>query len=475
MNSKFLSLGFVVVSVCGSALAADPSAGDIRPGAGGSAAPVAGVESEWVGEWRKKRNRILEENPNVPHDPTSILIRFTPEAAFEDVSMIKRLIGARTIQTFPLVNGLEHVATDRGVEEAIALVHTLGRDILGVVEYAEPDYVYNLYATPVDTYYSLLYGLHNTGQTVGGDPGTADADIDAPEAWDVITTTTLPIAVCDSGLRRTHEDISGNLWTNPGEIAGNRVDDDRNGYVDDVQGWDFYFNDADPNDGNGHGTHVAGTIGAKGNNSKGVTGVNWNCKLVSLRIANNQGAISSTAAMNAINYCVGKGIKLSNHSWGGGGYSSSMFNTISNARNAGHLVIAAAGNGGADGIGDNNDSVPQYPAGYNLDNIISVAAVDNDNRLASFSNYGATTVDLAAPGVLIASCYNTNNTAYVYLDGTSMATPHVTGVAALVWGRNPSWTYSQVRSKLFSTVTPRSTLTGRCVTGGVVNANGAVR
>lgn len=435
-------------------------------------APVVG--EDWRGDWRKHRNGLFDANPNLPHDPTSILVKFVDGSPAAALSVARGLVNGQTISKFDLTPGLEHVAVGKTVEESVLLMNTVGK-AMGVVEYAEPDYTYHLFATPNDTFYTLLWGMNNTGQTVAGDPGVADADIDAAEAWNTITTTTMPIAVCDSGLRRTHQDISGNLWTNPGEIAGNGIDDDANGRIDDTQGWDFYFNDNDPNDGNGHGTHVAGTIGAKGNNGVGVAGVNWNCKLVSLRIANAAGSISSTAAMNAINYCVGKGIKVSNHSWGGLGFSQSMFNTISAARTAGHLVVAAAGNGGADGIGDNNNVTPQYPASYNLDNIISVAAINNDWNRASFSNYGSTSVDLAAPGVLTASCYNTNNTAYVYLDGTSMATPHVTGVAALVWTRNPTWTYSQVRSRIFSTVTPRANLSGVVATGGVLNANAAVQ
>lgn len=471
MSVKCMLVGLGVVFGGSAAMAAEPS-GVARPA--GVWEGEAAANADWRAEWRARRNALLEADPKLTHDPTSILVQFNARAIEADVAVMRSLVGGATIARFELTPGLEHIAVTADAEDAVALMEMIGKR-LGVVEFAEPDYTYSLYATPNDTHYSLLWGMHNTGQTVAGDPGVADMDIDAPEAWDLITTSTLPIAVCDSGLRRTHEDISGNLWTNPGEIAGNGVDDDGNGYVDDTQGWDFYFNDNDPNDGNGHGTHVAGTIGGKGNNGKGVTGVNWNCKIVALRIANASGSISSTAAISAINYCVGKGIKLSNHSWGGGAYSQSMFNTISAARTAGHLVIAASGNGGADGIGDNNDSTPQYPASYNLDNVISVAAVNNDGNLAGFSNFGATSVDLAAPGVLIASSYNTNNTAYVYLDGTSMATPHVTGVAALVWTRYPSWTYSQVRGRLLSSVMARPSLSGKCVTGGILNANGAVQ
>lgn len=471
MKNRFLVIGLLAFSGSGS-WAADPAVNPRNEGAQPNA-PIGG-EEDWAGAWRKRRNTLMDADPTLTHDPTSILVQFREDADDNSKDVVRRMVGGRTIQTFGLTPGLEHVAVEGAALEKVEIVGAVGR-LLGAVEYAEPDYIYHLFATPNDTYWSLMWGLHNTGQTVNGDAGTNDADIDAPEAWNLITTTTMPIADCDSGLRRTHEDIAGNLWTNPGEIAGNGVDDDGNGYRDDTQGWDFYYNDNDPNDGNGHGTHTAGTIGAKGNNAKGVAGVNWNCKLVGLRIANNAGSISSTAAINSINYCVGKGIKVSNHSWGGGSYSSSMYNTINAARSAGHIVVAAAGNGGSDGRGDNNDSIPQYPASYNLDNIIAVAAIDNDWNLATFSNYGATSVDLAAPGVNTASCYKTNNTSYVYMSGTSMATPHVTGVVALVWTRYPSWTYSQVRSRILSSVTPRSNLSGKCVSGGVLNANAAVQ
>ncbi len=172
---------------------------------------------------------------------------------------------------------------------------------------------------------------------------------------------------------------------------------------------------------------------------------------------------------------MGKSIKLSNHSWSGGAFSSSLNSAITNARTAGHMLVCAAGNGGADGRGDNNNTIPQYPASYTQDNIIAVAALDNDNKLARFSNYGSTSVDLGAPGVTIASCYHSADNAYVYMDGTSMAAPHVTGAAALVWNHNPTWTYAQVRSKIFSTVKPVTALSGKCVTGGSLNVNNAVR
>jgi subtilisin family serine protease len=318
--------------------------------------------------------------------------------------------------------------------------------------------------------------MNNTGQTVGGDPGSANNDIDADLAWNLTTgNASFAVGMADSGIRSSHQDFAGNIWANPGEVAGDRVDNDGNGRVDDTWGWDFWNNDNNPTDDNGHGTHTAGTVGARGNNGVGVTGVAWTVKLAGLKIGSRTGSVSTTAAASAIDYCRVKGIKVSNHSWGGPGFSTTLSNAISAARTAGHLIIAASGNGGSDGIGDNNDSTPQYPAGYNFDNVISVMAIDNNGARASFANYGATSVDLAAPGVTIASCYNSSNSSYVYLNGTSMATPHVTGVAALVWSRYPSWTYLDVRNRLLSTTRANSALSGRCVTGGVVNANNAVQ
>ncbi|MCW5934975.1 MAG: S8 family serine peptidase, partial [Fimbriimonadia bacterium] len=213
-------------------------------------------------------------------------------------------------------------------------------------------------------------------------------------------------------------------------------------------------------------THTAGTVGAVGNNGIGVTGVNWRCKLAALRFLGPQGGTTSNAIL-AVQYCTNKGIKVSNNSWGGGSYSTSLYNAINASKSVNHVFVAAAGNNNR-----NIDSSPFYPASYNLDNIISVAAVDNNFARASFSNYGATSVDLGAPGVTIASTYINSN--YAYMDGTSMACPHVAGVVALVYGQNTGWTYTQVRNRILSTVRPVSSMNNVTVTGGVVNAQAAV-
>ncbi|MDP1660805.1 MAG: S8 family peptidase [Phycisphaerales bacterium] len=439
-------------------------------------------DKAWLNAWYKNRNAIVDGNTKLTADPTSILIQFTPGTTQAQVLAALKTIGGRTIQTWGLVPNLHHVAipTDRlTVEQAIAAIRAHGH-AGGTIVFAEPDYLGHLGATPNDTFYSLEWGMNNTGQTVAStDTGTANADIDADLAWDVTTgNASFVVGMCDSGIKATHEDLAANRWTNTAEILGDRIDNDGNGLIDDSWGWDFWNNDNNPTDDNGHGTHTAGTVGAQGNNGKGVAGVCWTVKLAGLKIGSRQGSVSTSAAISALNYCVGKQIRLSNHSWSGGAFTASLNTAITNARAAGHMLICAAGNGGRDGVGDNNDSVPQYPANYAQDNIISVAAIDNDNRLSTYSNYGATTVDIAAPGDNIASCStgsgNTNNS-YVYLSGTSMATPHVTGVCALVWGLNPTWTYSQVRAKVLTTGKPVPALTGRCATGSCINANNAVR
>ena len=449
-------------------LTAAKDAGPVQPVTTGAEADREG--GDWRAAWRARRNALVAADARMQHDPTSMLVRFNPNELPEWESLLRGLHGSQTIETWEITPGLEHLTTGIDSEQAAFALERIGV-AMGVIEFAEPDILYHLEATPNDPSYGVLWGLNNTGQTVNRDPGTANADIDCNLAWDVTTgAATTVVGMCDSGIRRTHQDIAGNIWTNPGEIAGNGVDDDGNGYVDDTWGWDFWNNDNNPTDDNGHGTHTAGTVGARGSNGVGVTGVCWNVRMVGLKIGSANGSVSSSAAVSALNYCIAKGIKLSNHSWGGGTASSAMDAAITSARNAGHMLVCSAGNSGL-----NNDTSPSYPASYSQDNIISVAATDNDNRLASFSNYGATRVDLGAPGVNVYSTYGKNDTAYQYLSGTSMAAPHVTGVAALVWTVNPTWSYSQVRSKILSTVKPISALSGKSVTGGVLNANNAVR
>lgn len=364
--------------------------------------------------------------------------------------------------------GLFRIQTQGGVAYD-DLAGALGT--LDCFEYVEPDQVLSLNLIPNDTSFTSLWGLNNTGQN----GGTVDADIDAPEAWDISTgSSSIVVGIVDTGIDYTHPDLVANVWTNPGEVAGDGIDNDGNGFIDDIHGWDFVNDDSDPIDDNGHGTHVAGTIGAVGNNGGGVVGVNWQVRLMGLKFLDETGHGSTSDAVDAMNYAnmmrrdYGVNIRVTNHSWSGSGYSQSLYNAINDSRLLDMLFVAAASNGGADGIGDNNDTTDTYPANYNLDNVIAVAATNSNDQLAGFSNYGATTVDLGAPGVSIRSTLPNNN--YGNYNGTSMATPHVVGVAALAWSVAPSATYQQIRDAIFAGVDPIPALAGITVTGGRLNA-----
>ena len=345
------------------------------------------------------------------------------------------------------------------------------------VLYAEPNFVYSISETTASTAPDdpamtdgSLWGLHNTGQS----GGTADADIDAPEAWDLTTgSADVVLAVIDTGVDYTHPDLAGNMWTNPGEIAGDGIDNDSNGYVDDVYGWDFVNDDNDPMDGHDHGTHVAGTIGGVGDNSSGISGVNWDTEIMALKFLDDSGSGSTADAISAINYATmmkrdhGINVIASNNSWGGGSYSSALWDAIETAGREGILFIAAASNEGR-----NNDVVPSYPSNYDSEYIVAVAATDRNDRLASFSNYGATTVDLGAPGVSIYS--SVAGGGYAWFNGTSMAAPHVTGAAGLLAAYQPGATAGEIKEAILAGVDPIAGLAGKTVTGGRLNAFSAL-
>ncbi len=412
-----------------------------------------------------------QEGAGRPFEPGEIIVGLKGPASQADLRDLNRQNDATVEKNLPRsdVNVVD-LPRDLTVAEAVRAYE----DSPDVV-YAEPNFKLEPLAVPNDPGYKDMWGLNNTGQT----GGTVDADVDAPEAWD--TTTGSPgtvVAVIDEGIDVNHPDLKNNLWTNPGEVAGNRVDDDRNGYVDDVNGYDFANNDAtvydpDPISGKGdeHGTHVAGTIAARGNNGVGVTGLNWEAQVAALKFLSTDGG-STSDAVEAINYAVAEGIDISNNSWGGGGYSQALRDAIARADANGHIFLAAAGNGGADGVGDDNDASPQYPANFDVPNVVSVAATDDADRLASFSNFGATTVDLAAPGVGILSTLPGNS--YGRYSGTSMATPHVAGVAALIKSRNPGLDDAQVKAQLLQYVDKKASLQGKVATNGRLNALRAV-
>ena len=338
------------------------------------------------------------------------------------------------------------------------------------VLYAEPNYRVQLQLTPNDPQFDQLWGLNNVGQT----GGTVDADIDGVEAWDYGTGSgNVIVAVIDTGVDYTHEDLAANMWVNSGEVAGDGIDNDGNGFIDDVHGYDFRNFDGDPMDDHNHGTHVAGTIGGVGNNGIGVTGVNWNVQIMAVKFLDAGGGGSISDAIESLNYAVANGAMISNNSWGfNGGYSQALDDAVAAARDAGHIFVAAAGNGNFAGIGLNNDVTPFWPANHEYDNVVAVAALDHANQIATFSNYGATTVDLGAPGVGILS--TTIGDTYSTFSGTSMATPHAAGLISLIWDQNPSWSWQQVIDRLYETVQPVAALDGITVLGGGINAEAAL-
>jgi subtilisin family serine protease len=365
--------------------------------------------------------------------------------------------GARPIYRFRLINAVQlRLAPGRDVLAAVARYSRHP-----AVEYAEPNYIVHADVIPNDPRFNELWGLHNTGQT----GGKVDADIDGPEAWDNrFDASAVIVADIDTGVDYTHPDLAANIWTNPGEIPGNGIDDDGNGFVDDIHGYDFANNDGDPRDDNNHGTHTSGTIGAVGNNGVGVTGVCWKVQIMALKFLKANGSGSTADAVKCLEYATLMGAHLSSNSWGGGGKSTSLLLAILNGPS---LFVAAAGNSGV-----NTDINPEYPGSYKLPKIISVAATDHNDKKASFSNFGLKSVDLGAPGVNILS--TTPNNTYSSFNGTSMATPHVAGVAALIMAEDPTLTGSQVKQKILASVDPVADLAGKTVTGGRLNAANAL-
>lgn len=386
-----------------------------------------------------------------------ILVKFKETATNTHALNAKKAVKGERLAHLPLI-GVEHWRLGNGVSVEKALEILSKTPFSDDIEYAEPNYIYHAFVMPNDALRNELYAMHNIGQT----GGTVDADIDALEAWQTTTgSEEIVVGDIDTGIDYLHPDLLGNIWTNPNEIADNGIDDDNNGYIDDVRGWDFVNNDNDPIDDNNHGTHTSGTIGAKGNNGIGVAGVCWDVKLMPLKFLNAGGSGSTDNAIKAIQYAAMFGVRITSNSWGGGNKSRALEDAI---RNSGALFVAAAGNSGS--------STKMYPAGYSLDNIISVAATDHNDALALFSNYSTTWVDLAAPGVSILS--TVRNDEYRYFNGTSMAAPHVAGVTALVLGQHPAWTNAQVKSQILSTVDPLASLAGKVLTGGRLNAKSAV-
>jgi len=413
------------------------------------------------------KDRDFTTAGNAPYKPGELIVRFAAKPSGvqpgirQKNQILDSLGGARIKRNYKIVPGLCAVKLPAqvSVEEALARFNR-AKGIL----YAQPNYqVRAVSSFPNDSRFDDLWGMHNTGQT----GGTPDADIDAPEAWSIATgSEQIIVAVIDTGVDYTHPDLAPNMWKNEPEFYGAPgVDDDRNGYIDDIYGYDFCNDDADPMDDHYHGTHCAGTVGAVGNNSEGVAGVCWNVRIMALKFLDSDGYGWTDDAVSCLEYCVLMGADLSSNSWGGGGYDQALKDAIDAAGAEGMLFVAAAGNDGA-----NNDTYPHYPSSYDSDSVIAVMSTDKNDNRSSSSNYGLTSVDIGAPGSGILSCLLGGG--YHYLSGTSMATPHVAGACALLWSANPGLTSAAVKDILLRTTDP--TLAGLCVSEGRLNLYNAV-
>lgn len=408
----------------------------------------------------------VQANPKVQNFqfesvPGELIIKFYPHLEKSAVENFLADHDGKIITQFR-ASGAVHVSF--GNTKSINETRSLAARITASpgVEYVEANTVIRLENTPDDPQLGSLWGMEK---------------ISAEAAWEISTgNRDVVVAVIDSGVDYNHPDLKDNYWFNPGETgvdeqgrnkSNNGIDDDGNGYVDDFRGWNFVNNTNNPMDDNDHGTHCAGTIGATGNNGSGVVGVNWNVGIVGLKFISASGSGSTAAAISAIEYATKLGVAMTSNSWGGGGSSNAMLAAIREANEAGVLFIAAAGNSTS-----NNDSRPHYPSNYKVDNVIAVAATQQNDALASFSSYGRTTVDLAAPGVGILS--TTRNNKFRSMSGTSMATPHVAGAVALIKAAHPKMTAAELKDKLLSTVDQVALLDGKVLTGGRLNLQRAV-
>jgi len=358
------------------------------------------------------------------------------------------------LKTFPGIRGLQVVQVAPGESIADAIIRY---EQSGLVEFAEPDYMIQAAATlPNDTYFAngTLWALNNTGQS----GGTPDADIDAPEAWDIRTSASnIVVAVLDTGIRATHEDLAANMWVSP---------------LDGGNGWNGFTADNSSGDDQGHGTLVAGVIGAVGNNGKGVAGVAWQVQLMSGKCLDGSGNGSDSTLIACIDYARTNGAKIINASLDSTGYSAAVSNAIVACRDAGIIFVSSAGNNGAD-----IDVSARYPSCYDIDNIVSVAASTRNDTLWTSSNFGLTNVDLAAPGVQMCSTFFISDNFYLNspsLAGTSMAAPYVAGTLALMLAKFPGETHQQIIARLLAATDPLPSLAGKCVTGGRLNARKAL-
>lgn len=417
----------------------------------------------------------------------SLLVVFKPQVAKEErIETIRNAGGVlRKLDARGRDSAMSHIAEGRIAKVKVRdaaqrdrLIKKLSRHPL--IDVAEPNYVIHLsdserakfraMATPDDPAFGDMWAMENTGQS----GGLAGADIDATAAWDITTgDRSIVIGVIDSGVDYTHPDLADNMWVNPGEVCDNGEDDDGNGVVDDCYGYSAITQTGDPMDGNGHGTHVAGTIGASANNDEGVVGVNWDVEIVGCQFLDADGFGSTAGAIECINYFTdlkqNRGVNMvaSNNSWGGGPYSEALELAIEDSIDAGIMFVAAAGNDGIDA-----DVTPSYPATYPLDGIVAVANTTRNDTMSGDSTYGSESVDLGAPGSEILSTYL--NGGYATASGTSMASPHVAGVAGLIWSISPDLSIAEVKAILMDSGESLADLADTTVSGKRLNALNAL-
>lgn len=398
--------------------------------------------------------------------PGEYIVRLKPNMFnVMNVKMLNQSLGAFIKSSIPSLNIV--VVKRPAFETSHSAVKVLAQNSL--VDIVEPNYIYKIKRLSNDPMLEQLWGLRNIGQKdSAGKVGVAGIDIGAEQAWEIATgSDKMLVAVIDTGVDANHPDLKDNMWVNQAELNGAAdVDDDNNGVVDDIHGYNAITGKGNAGDDHGHGSHCAGTIGAKGNDEKGIVGVNWDVRIMAVKFLDKNGSGTLENALKAIDYATKMGAKVLSNSWGGGGFSQTLFDSIKRSHEAGALFVAAAGN-----ENNNNDSRPSYPATYDVPNIISVAAIDNQGAKASFSSYGKRTVHLAAPGVNV---YSSTGGAYASWSGTSMATPHVSGVAALVWANEPNLTAIELKTRLLGTVRLVSSLKAKIKTSGIVNAYNAL-
>lgn len=415
-----------------------------------------------------------------PFQADQVIVQFRADATAADKARVMGRVNGNRADVLSRGRGRGgdvELLNARGHADIVDLLAELYAD--EAVEFAEPNWIVQHAATSNDTYYTngSLWGVYGNASSPANQYGSQAAEVWASGGT---SCSNVVVGIIDEGYMYTHADLAPNAFKNPGEIAGNGIDDDGNGYKDDVYGWDFDGNNNSVFDGTAddHGTHVAGTIGAVGGNGTGVAGMCWSVKLMSAKFLGSRGGTTANA-IKAVDYFTdmkqrhGLNLVATNNSWGGGGFSQALKDAIDRADAAGILFIAAAGNSGT-----NNDATASYPSGYASNNVIAVAALTNTGALASYSQYGATTVDIAAPGsgiwstVPVASGKGKNATiasGYASYNGTSMATPHVTGAAAMYAARHPGATAAQIKAAILSNAAPTPSVQGKVATNGRLN------